>query len=270
MKKSAVGSHRFATKNEERRTKNEERRTKFKVMAKYGKWIGGGLGWALLGPLGGLIGFFVGSALDQSGVQDRIAGGKTTRGDFAVSLLVLVAAVMKADGKVLKSELDYVRQYFVRSFGEAQAQEAMLMLKDILNQQIPLQDVSTQIKQKLDHPSRLQLLHFLYGISHADGNVHPDEVKIIRAIAGYMGISQKDMDSIQSMFYEDTNSSYKILEIEKSATDEEVKKAYRKMATKYHPDKVSYLGEEFRVAAKEKFQKLNEAYEKIKKERGMN
>jgi len=238
-------------------------------MAKYGKWIGGGLGWALLGPLGGIVGFFIGSALDQSGAQQRMAGRRTTRGDFAVSLLVLVAAVMKADGKVLKSELDYVRQYFVRSFGEAQAQEAMLMLRDILNQQIPLRDVSMQIKQKLDHPSRLQLLHFLYGVSHADGNVHPEEVKVIRTIAGYMGISEKDIDSIQSMFYEDTNSSYKILEVEKSATNDEVKKAYRRMATKYHPDKVSYLGEEFREAAKVKFQKLNEAYEKIKKERGM-
>ncbi|MBL7112727.1 MAG: TerB family tellurite resistance protein [Bacteroidales bacterium] len=239
-------------------------------MAKYGKWIGGGLGWALLGPLGGLLGFFVGSVFDQSGAQERMAGGRTTRGDFAVSLLVLVAAVMKADGKVLKSELEYVKKYFVQSFGEAQAQEAMIMLRDILNQQIPLRDVSTQIKQKLDYPSRLQLLHFIYGISQADGKVHPEELKVIRAIAGYMGVSQKDMDSIQSMFYEDTDSSYKILEIDKSATDEEVKKAYRKMATKYHPDKVSYLGEEFRNAAKEKFQKLSEAYENIKKERGMN
>ena len=239
-------------------------------MAKYGKWIGGGLGWALLGPLGGLLGFFVGSVFDQSGAQERMAGGRTTRGDFAVSLLVLVAAVMKADGKVLKSELEYVKKYFVQSFGEAQSQEAMIMLRDILNQQIPLRDVSTQIKQKLDYPSRLQLLHFIYGISQADGKVHPEELKVIRAIAGYMGVSQKDMDSIQSMFYEDTDSSYKILEIDKSATDEEVKKAYRKMATKYHPDKVSYLGEEFRNAAKEKFQKLSEAYENIKKERGMN
>jgi DnaJ like chaperone protein len=239
-------------------------------MAKYGKWIGGGLGWALLGPIGGLVGFFIGSALDQSGAQQRMDPGRTTRGDFAVSLLVLVAAVMKADGKVLKSELDFVRKYFVQSFGEAQAREAMVMLRDLLNQQIPLQDVATQIKQKLDYPSRLQLLHFLYGISHADGKVHPDEVKVIRAIAGFMGVSQKDMDSIQSMFLADTDSSYKILEIDKSASDEEVKKAYRKMATKYHPDKVSYLGDEFRNSAKEKFQKLNESYEKIKKERGMN
>jgi len=114
-------------------------------MGKYGKWIGGGLGWALLGPLGGVLGFFVGSVIDQSGQTRTFETGVTTRGDFAVSLLVLIAAVMKADKKVLKSELDYVRQYFVQNFGQASAQEAMLMLRDILNQQIPLKDVTNPV-----------------------------------------------------------------------------------------------------------------------------
>jgi DnaJ like chaperone protein len=59
------------------------------------------------------------------------------------------------------------------------------------------------------------------------------------------------------------------LEIDSSATDDEVKKAYRKQAMKHHPDKVSHLGEEIRKAAEEKFQKLNEAYERIKSARGI-
>ena len=239
-------------------------------MVKYGKWIGGGLGWALLGPLGGVLGFIVGSVIDQSGQTRVIEKGVTTRGDFAVSLLVLVAAVMKADKKVMRSELDYVRQYFAQNFGQGSAQEAILMLRDILNQQIPLKDVTNQIKNRLDYPSRLQLIHFLYGISHADRQVHLEEIKVIRLIAGYLGITDKDIESIQSMFYEGTDSAYKILEIDKNVSDEEIKKAYRKMALKYHPDKVSYLGEEFKKVAKEKFQKVNEAYEKIKEEREMN
>jgi len=239
-------------------------------MAKYGKWIGGGLGWALFGPIGGILGFVLGSAFDQSSVRGATTPGTTTRGDFAVSLLVLVAAVMKADGKVMKSELDYVQKYLVQNFGRGQTQEAMLMLRDILNQKIPLKDVTLQIKSRLDYSSRLQLIHFLFGISHADGKVHPEEVRVIRQIAIYLGISDKDLDSIQSMFYADVDAAYKILEIDSSATDDEVKKAYRRMANKYHPDKVSYLGEEFKKAAKEKFQKLNEAYENIKKERGIN
>ncbi|MCK5465150.1 MAG: TerB family tellurite resistance protein [Bacteroidales bacterium] len=238
-------------------------------MGKYGKWIGGGLGWALLGPLGGVLGFVVGSMFDRSDGQQRVFSG-TTHGDFTMSLLTLTAAVMKADGRILKSELEYVREYFSKSFGPAASQEAMLYLRDLLKQEIPLRDVCYQIKHRLDHSSRLQLLHFLFGVSKADGKVHPREVEIIEKIAGYLGISAKDMGSIKAMFYEDTDAAYRVLEIEASVKDDEVKKAYRKMANKYHPDKVAYLGEDIRKAAGEKFRKVKNAYETIKKDRGMN
>ncbi len=238
-------------------------------MRKYGKWIGGGLGWALLGPLGGVLGFVVGSMFDRSDGQQRVFSG-TTHGDFTMSLLTLTAAVMKADGRILKSELEYVREYFSKSFGPAASQEAMLYLRDLLKQEIPLRDVCYQIKHRLDHSSRLQLLHFLFGVSKADGKVHPREVEIIEKIAGYLGISAKDMGSIKAMFYEDTDAAYRVLEIEASVKDDEVKKAYRKMANKYHPDKVAYLGEDIRKAAGEKFRKVKNAYETVKKDRGMN
>ena len=240
-------------------------------MANYTRWIAGGLGWAFFGPIGGILGFVVGSVVDgsQSQTQGRLESGRTTTGDFAVSLLVLIAAVMKADGKVLKSELDYVKKYFVQAFGENRAGEAIMMLRDILNQNIDVREVSFQIKARMDYPSRLQMMHLLFGVSYADGKINPNELNILQKIAGYLGISSKDLDSIKSMFIENTDASYKILEIVSSASNEEVKKAYRKMALKYHPDKVSYLGEEFRKSSNEKFQKVNEAYEKIKKERGI-
>ena len=239
-------------------------------MAKYGKWIGGGLGWAVGGPIGGLLGFVVGSMFDKRGEhpRQRVSAG-TTPGDFTMSLLVLVASVMKADGRVMQSELDYVKQYFSRSFGPAASSEAMLYLRDLLKQQIPLRDVSMQIRQRLDKASKLQLLHFLFGVSQADGKVHPNEVKIIGEIAGYLGITAQEMESIRNMFFEDVDSAYKILEIDKSVSDDDIKKAYRRMANKYHPDKVSYLGEDIRKAAGEKFRKVKDAYDKIKKERGM-
>ncbi|NOZ46538.1 MAG: DnaJ domain-containing protein [Chlorobi bacterium] len=237
-------------------------------MAKFGKWISAGLGWAFFGPIGGILGFAIGSMFD--GAEQRPITDKTgtTTGGYAMSLLVLVAAVMKADGKVLKSELDYVKKYFIQSFGSDAASEAMIMLRDILKQQIPLNDVSRQIKQNVDYSGRLQLLHFLFGIAAADGVIHPFELKTIEIISKNLGISQNDYNSIKSMFYDDVDSSYKILNIDKTASNEEIKKAYRKMAIKYHPDKVSYLGKEFQEKANEKFQKVNEAYEKIKKERG--
>ncbi len=238
-------------------------------MGKFGKWIGAGLGWTFGGPLGAILGFAVGSFIDSADVQVIKGEHRTTTGDFIASLLVLVASIMKADGKVLRSELDYVKKYFVQAFGSDAAVEAMQMLKDILKQSIPLKDVSNQIKQRMDYSSRLQLLHFLYGIANADGKIDASEIQLIEQIAYYLGISSADSGSIKNMFVKSTDSAYKILEVSKSATNEEIKKAYRSLAVKYHPDKVSYLGEDIKNKAKEKFQQISEAYETIKKERGM-
>lgn len=250
-------------------------------MAKFGKWIGAGLGAFAGGPVGAIIGFVIGSAFDsgaQTGIRDPYAGSqpygsatrsrRPTRGGYVMSLLVLAAAVMKADGKTMKSELNYVKDFFTRNFGEDTANEAIGLLRDILQQNIPVTDVCNQIKGNMDYSSRLQLMHLLFGIAQADGEIHDLELKIINHISVNLGISLPDYDSIKSMFIKNIDSAYKILEIETNATDEEVKKAYRKMAMKYHPDKVSYLGDDFQHSAKDKFQKVNEAYEEIKKKRG--
>jgi DnaJ like chaperone protein len=241
-------------------------------MGGFGKWLGGGLGFVMGGPIGALLGFLVGSMVDSTKVTTSTytSGARaTTPGAFGVSLIVLIAAVMKADGKVVKSELDYVKQFFVRQFGTESAREATMMLKDLLNQEIPLNDVCQQIGRSMDYSSRLQLLHLLFGVSMADGSPNQSEISLIERISGLIGISSGDFISIKNMFVPETDSSYKILEIERTATDDEVKKAYRKMAMKYHPDKVSHLGDDYKKAADEKFKKVNEAYEKIKKERNM-
>lgn len=241
-------------------------------MGGFGKWLGGGLGFVMGGPIGALLGFLVGSMVDSTKVTSTTyTSGQmaTTPGAFGVSLIVLIAAVMKADGKVVKSELDYVRDFFVRQFGRDSAAEAAVMLRDMLKKDIPLTDVCQQISRNMDYSSRLQLLHFLFGVSMADGSPNPSEIILIERISGNLGISSGDFVSIKNMFVPETDSSYKILEIERASTNEEVKKAYRKMAMKYHPDKVSHLGEDYKKAADEKFKKVNEAYEKIKKERNM-
>ncbi len=243
-------------------------------MGNFAKWIGGGLGFVFGGPIGGLLGFFLGSVVDentvtwqQSGTQGRI--NRTTPGDFGMSLIVLIAAVMKADGKILKSELDYVKRFFISQFGQDTAREALQMLKDLLQKEIPLRDVCIQIRGNMDYSSRLQLIHILYNISAADSRFEQAETKVIRSISDMLGISATDYDSIRNMFIPATDSSYRILEAERSATDEELKAAYRKMALKYHPDKVSHLGEDFRKSAEEKFKAVNEAWDKIKKERNI-
>lgn len=241
-------------------------------MPKFGKWIGGGLGWAFLGPIGGLIGFALGAMVDgqESFQQGDLRPGATTQGDFLTSLIVLIAALMKSDGKILKSELDFVKDFFVRSFGQEQARQATLLLRDVLNQNIPVDEVSKQIGQRMDYSSRLEMLHLLFGISKADGFISPEELKTVERISFYMGIKTEDFNAVKALFSDNLDDAYSALEITADATDEELKKAYRKMAVKYHPDKVAYLGEDLKAQANEKFQQLNAAYEKIKKARGLN
>ena len=236
----------------------------------------GGFGWVLGGPIGGIIGYAMASISEQEGRSfGRMSPGsarqypKTKPGDFIVSLLVLFGSVMKADKQLLKSELDFVKQFLRQQFPQHDVQDYMILLKDILKQDYPLRDVCRQIQKSMDHPSRLELVHVLFGLSKSDGHVHPDEISVIQKIAGYLNINGNDFMSIQSMFVRDTNSDYKILEVSPSATDTEIKKAYRKMAGKYHPDKVTHLGEELRSLAEEKFKSLNDAYQAIKKQRGM-
>jgi DnaJ like chaperone protein len=113
------------------------------------------------------------------------------------------------------------------------------------------------------------LMHYLFALAKADEVVTPDELDMLQKISGYLNINSYDFESIKAMFYKDSESAYKILEIEKEATEKELKAAYRKMVKKHHPDKVRHLGQEHLKGAQEKFLKIQEAYEQIKKERGL-
>ena len=247
-------------------------------MANFLKWLGGGIGWAAGGPIGAILGFALGSMIDgmQSGkykyephTQPNFNTPQTTPNDFIVSLLILSSAVMKSDEKVLKSELDYVKQFLLRQFGASEAERQLLMLREFLKKDYDLHDVGNQIKLYMEYPSRLQLMHFLFGLAAADSQVHPSELQVISQLSVILGIKNSDFESIKAMFVKDTTSNFRILEITPDASDEELKKAYRRMALKYHPDRVAHLGEDVQKAANSKFQELNAAYDQIKKQRGI-
>ena len=241
----------------------------------YSKWVGAGLGFIFGGGIiGGIIGYVIGNLFSGWTEEDvkKNMGSTAQQRDFNVSLLVLSAAVMKADGKIMKSELDYVKRFFLQNFGQQRAENYIKMLREILNQDYNLYDVGRQVGQYMDYSSRLQLLHYLFGIANADGVMADQELNMLQSIASYMGITGSDYESIKAMFVQtvnETENAYKILEIDPNATDDEVKKAYRDMAKKYHPDLVSHLGDEVREAAEKKLQEVNIAYESIKKQRGL-
>lgn len=246
--------------------------------------IGGVLGWLLTRSFfGAFLGFFIGGFVDNtqyknvktkagnSGGQGGFGGSSFfTERDFHRALLMLSSAIMRADGKILKSELNFVKKFLVNQFGNQRAQIYLRELREISQQEIHLQEVCSQIRSVMNPSVRLQMMHYLFGIAHADGHVSEKEMTVLKHISGYFNLEHSDFESLKAMFYKDTESAYKILEVSPESSDAEVKRAYRKMAVKYHPDKVSHLGQEFQKGANEKFQKVQEAYETIKKERGFS
>lgn len=244
----------------------------------FGKFIGGGLGWVLGGPIGAIVGFAIGSYFDAASSDSeeppvrRPSGSRTSQtqsGDFAMSLLVLISAVMNADGRVMRSELDMVKAMLLRTYTDEQVKQYLLILRELLKKQVDVAGVCKQIRANMSYSQRLELLHILFRISRADGDVDPAELRMLEYIAAHMGITTPDYLSVRAMFVVSGDADYEILEIKPDASDDEVKRAYRRMAMKYHPDKLSGLGEQMKKEAEDKFRRVQQSYEQIKKKRGM-
>lgn len=242
------------------------------------KWIAALLGYYLFRYPGAILGFLVGSLIDNSAGKGRGASTilrdmtrqSVSPADFELNLLSLCSLVIKADGTVSQTEMDYVRQYFVRTYGKEKANAIFRTFNEInKSREISAQRICAYLNQRTRYEVRLQLLHFLFGIAQADGAVSNAEADKIREIAGYMRVALRDFESIKAMFVKSADNAYKILEIEKTATDDQVKKAYRTMAKKYHPDRVNTKDEAIKKGAEEKFKEVQKAYETIQSERGL-
>ena len=240
-----------------------------------GGLVGGILGFfATRSLFGAFLGYFIGSTFDKFSTKNinfsssrsnysydaNYYSQRLSQNDFATALLILSAAVMKADGKILKSELDYVKQFFKQQFSSHLSSKYISDFKDILKKDFVLSDVCSTINGSMPIRQRSLLIQYLFGIAQADGLVSDSEMKVIQRISSYFRISSIEFEQIKSLFYKDVSSYYKVLGIDESASNDEVKKAYRKMAIRHHPDKFSQLGEEQQKASKNKFQKIQEAY----------
>ena len=246
------------------------------------KWITGVLGWAYFGPLGGLIGYLLGSAIEQYiDMSRQLPGGEAPAGStrnytateqrnsFFVSLLVLSSAIIKADGRIHPAEMNCVRDFFRRNFGEDAARQAMPMLERLNAQNVNIYQVGDQIAANMNYSQRLQLFHYLVQIATADGTFSQSEKSVLEAIGTVIRLSGSDVNSVIAMFYKGVESAYAVLEVSPSASNDEIRAAYRRMAMKNHPDKVATLGPDVQKAAAEKFRQVQEAYETIKRERGL-
>lgn len=242
-------------------------------MAKVIKWLGIGLGWTLGGPIGALIGFFLGKTLENISkkdfeifTQNTEDPNNTNRRDFEISLLVLSTVVIKANGRIDQRERDFVRNYFIKIYGKQRAESAFRIFKAINQENISTRQVCQQIRRQTTHAARLQLMHYLFQLAKADTLIDDQELQMLKTIARYLYVSDLDFDSIANMFKAYTASNpYKILELKEDASVADIKKAYRKMVKKHHPDKLRGLGAAHVKAGEEKFIKIQQAYDQLKK-----
>jgi DnaJ like chaperone protein len=255
------------------------------------KWIGGILGFMSYGPLGALAGVVIGAIFDEalSMGDDRIESNnqaaanaeKGTQYSFRFALLVLASYIIRADGKVMHSEMEYVRMFLRQVFGadaEKEGNEILLRIfeerkrmerEDPQSFRVMIRQCAMQVAEAIAPEQRLQLLAFLCGIAKADGVVCDSEVAALKELSRYMGLNESEVDSILNLGGSSIEEAYKVLEITPDATDAEVRTAYRNMVRKHHPDKVQTLGEDVKRAAEEKMQRINEARDRIYQARGM-
>ena len=268
-----------------------------------GKWIGGLLGFLQGGALGALAGFALGWLFDneidavnepyqnrehgqtqthtnQRGSQWQRVQAERQRNSFLFSFLALASYIIRADGKVMHSEMELLRNFLRQNFGAIavkQGDDIVLKLFEQQKQmgwqrfQSTIQQACFEIRSQMAYPERLQLLNFLVIMAQVDGHVVTEEINVLKEVAINLGLSATDVDSMLNL--KDSSSSleaaYRVLGVSPSATNEEVKNAYRQMALKHHPDKVSTLGDDVRKAAQKKFQEINNAKDLIYKARGI-
>ena len=239
------------------------------------RFLGAGLGWAFGGPIGGILGWWLAGKLDRNQNKQaffqRNEHTKSTSSDFMVATLILASTVMKADKKILKSEIEFVKKFLLKYFPHSSVQEMMIFLRDIQDKDYSLDEVCAQINQNMNLEEKIHVLHFLFSISKADNEMHSDELKMIDRISYLLKIPANLVNSIKAMYLSNgTNTSegaYKILGVSKKDSLEVIKKKFRSLSLKYHPDRVAHLGEEVKKNAEEKFKKISDAYETIRRDK---
>lgn len=253
------------------------------------RWIGATWGILSGGILGALAGYCFGGLLDMFFLATKNVetnnrytdargnGGDVSRDEFWFSFLVLSAYVIAADGKVMHSEMKKVRQFLRKNGGEvavAQGEEILKKLFEYKKKQSveewesQMDKACAEIGASMNSNYLLQIMSFLAEVVKADNRIEVSEVEALKHIARAFYLDESIVDQLLHLGNDSLEDAYNLLGIKPDASDEEVRRAYRKMALQFHPDKVATLGDDVKEAAKIKFQQINAAKELIDKSRG--
>lgn len=224
-------------------------------------------GFLFLNIAGLLIGILIGLILDTK-ILDRYIPPAPL--DYGMTFMMLAMAVIRADGHIGFKELKYAYAYISTNFGEDYLHSRYPIFQEFSKQNIQVEHLCEQLLYHLDYSSKMQFLYFLFGLGYADNELSRNELELIFIISQSIGITDSDFISIKAMYsINEPISAYHILETNKGASNREIKKAYYRMAKKHHPDMIAHLGPEYQKSAKEKFQKIQKAYQEIKSNRGI-
>ena len=231
------------------------------------KWVAAIIGYSVFRFPGAILGFLVGRFVEflaQGSVQIKTNSYAIRPEAFQLNLLALSALIIKADGKIERKELEFVRSFFIGQYGKVKADSIFKTFNtQIKNETQHLDQLTRVFVQQTPYETRLQILHFLFGIANADGRVSEIELTKLSEVASGMRLRLPDFESIKAMFIKNTDNAYKILEISPDADVDQIKTAYRKMVKKYHPDKLRGQDPAMIKGAEEKFREVQKAYEAI-------
>jgi DnaJ like chaperone protein len=216
---------------------------------------------------------------------------KLNKSKFINEFIKLAAYVIKSDGDVSQKEIRFVHYFLEKQFGNKKIEIHKKALDLYLKSETTVNDTLKDVDDNQDPKTKIQLLHFLVKIAIIDGYLKNAEFIALSVICHGIGLKKNRLISILAMHsyitekdhnqqnkkqrqskkrntYSSLDGAYTILELDKSATDKEIKKSYRKLVVLYHPDKIMKLSKYQKDSAKELYLKINEAYEYLKKVRG--
>ena len=229
------------------------------------KWFTAILGYSFLRFPGAIIGFFIGSfieLLSKNSFNLKTGSYSIKPEKFELNLLALSAMIIKADGKIEQKELSFVRNFFIAQYGKDRADSIFKTFNKEIKKEVQRRDEVTSVfVQQTRYETRLQILHFLFGIANADGSVSDSELQKLSQIGSGLRLHLPDFESIKAMFIKNRDNAYKILEVEANASQNEIKTAYRNMVKKYHPDRIRSQDTAMIRGAEEKFREVQRAYE---------